>query len=115
MDKQLCVALCPIAKFGDNTTLKCLDECKDYSTGNYRGEFADSQLRLCVEICSSSPTPTFGENDTYTCVEAFECPTGTWAEDTVYNRQCRPICPPPNTLGKGNVQKYSDNTTTKCV
>ena len=34
---------------------------------------------------------------------------------TVYNRQCRPICPPPNTNSMGNAQMYADNLTKTCV
>lgn len=48
-------------------------------------------------------------------MEARYCPADTWAEDIVYNRQCRPHCAAPNTNGKGNAQQYSDNLTFSCV
>lgn len=38
----------------------------------------------------------------------------TWAEVTVYNRQCRPHCPAPNTRNN-NAQMYADNLTFSCV
>lgn len=115
MSEFLCVALCPIGYYGENNTLKCLTECKNPTTLAYYGSFADWQNRICVAICSASNTPTFGETTTYTCVEALSCPAGTWAEDAVYSRRCVPVCPPPNTLGAGNLRKYADNTTKECV
>jgi hypothetical protein len=39
----------------------------------------------------------------------------TWAEITVYSRQCRPYCPAPNTYNKNNSQMYADNITKTCV
>ena len=53
-------------------------------------------------------------------MEARNCPplpSGdlTWAEVTVYSRQCRPICPPPNTNSMGNAQMFADNQTKTCV
>lgn len=114
MNKHLCVALCPISYFGENNTLQCLQTCKNPATNVYYESYADSQLRICVTICSADPTPTFGENSTFTCVEALSCPASTWADDDVYNRQCVPICPPPNTRN-ANAQKYSDDTTKTCV
>jgi hypothetical protein len=115
MNKYLCVSVCPSSYYGYNSTLKCVLECKDPISGVFDGSFADSQLRMCVAICSATPSATFGENVTFKCVEAKYCPSLTWAEVTVYNRQCRPVCPPPNTNGMGNAQMYADNLTFSCV
>ena len=115
MVKYLCVAVCPTGYYGFNSTLECQTQCKNPVTNLFDGSFADPQLRICVIICSDVPMSTFGENITYTCVEAKYCPSLTWAEVTVYNRQCRPICPPPNTNSKGNAQMYAENLTSSCV
>ena len=48
MVKFLCVAKCPVTFFGYNSTLKCVQECKDPTNNSYDGSFADPQLRICV-------------------------------------------------------------------
>lgn len=57
--KRLCVAVCPLETFGDNTTLRCLSQCKTLSNV-WTGEYADFQLRICVRNCSALPIPTYG-------------------------------------------------------
>jgi len=115
MAKYLCVAICPTGFYGYNSTLKCVAACTYPTNSSYDGSFADPQINICVVICSATPKSLFGENVTFTCVEARYCPALTWAEVTVYNRQCRPHCPAPNSNGATNQQMYADNLTFSCV
>jgi hypothetical protein len=114
MNKRLCVAECPDSYYGFNTTLTCNQACKFSNNNSYEGSYADPQIHICVAICLPKPRSTFGENVTYTCVEARDCPALRWAEVTVYNRQCVPYCPSPNLVGS-NPQMYADNYTKTCV
>lgn len=113
MNKKLCVAQCPRGYYGFNSTKKCQQYCK-HANGSNDGSYADYQINICVSICSAKPISTFGENGTYTCVEARYCPNNTWAEVTVFKRRCVSPCPGPDSVN-GSTQTFGDNLTYSCV
>lgn len=48
MDKFLCVARCPPAFYGYNSTLECVQSCEYPDNSTYDGSYADPQLNICV-------------------------------------------------------------------
>jgi hypothetical protein len=60
MNKYLCVKRCPTSYYGQNDTLRCQLNCTYPNASVYDGSYADSQLNICVQICTERPISTFG-------------------------------------------------------
>jgi hypothetical protein len=66
-DSRACVQICPSSPpmFGYLVSKICVYNCDFSLTGLYGDDQAN---RTCVQKCSSSPTPTFGQNSSSLCV-----------------------------------------------
>ena len=68
------------------------------------GTFAQNDsLRRCVTLCNST---TYGNKDTWTCVDPLNCPTNFTGDPTT--QLCVDLCPPSNGT-------FADNNTKMCV
>lgn len=90
----LCVAPCPDGLFANNGSRTCLATCA--------AGFKDSELRMCVSVCSSAPL-LFGDGASGSCVA--HCPSSSFSY-VDSSMLCVATCP-------GNY--YGDTTTQECV
>lgn len=107
---RLCVPTCPGVNtnppnlYGDPTTRTCVNRCITVGT------WADWQTRRCEPTCSASPTETYSENITFTCVIPTLCPTTpsvTYGENDT--RRCVAKCRTLPTV------QYADPVSRTCL
>lgn len=99
---NLCVTLCPLGTFGDQTANRsCLTNCPTVSGTLY---FSQDSERICVTVCKND---TWGNIHTQHCeILPTSCPAGEYADNSTH--LCVSLCPE-------SMNYFADPTTKYCV